>query len=62
METQDRYGHFTTTTPLYVAVENDNVRIVEQLLKVGADIDKENLSMRTPLDVAVSKKVSTYCT
>ena len=69
METQERYGRFrdrygfsTTTTPLYVAVEHDHVSIVEYILKVGADVDKENLSMRTPLDVAVSKKVSTYCT
>ena len=62
LKTQDRFGHFTTTTPLHIAVEHDCVRIVEHLLKVGADVDKENLSMRTPLDEAVSKKVSTYCT
>ena len=61
LKTQDSYGHFTTTTPLHVAVEHDCVRIVEYLLEVGADVDKEDLSGRTPLDVAVSKKVSTYC-
>ena len=68
--TQDRYGSFrdrygfstATTTPLHVAVEHDHVRIVEYLLKVGADVDKEDSSGRTPLDVAVSKEVSTYCT
>ena len=62
LKTEDRYDDFTTTTPLHVAVEHDHVSIVEHLLKVGADVDKENLSMRTPLDVAVSKGVSTYCT
>ena len=61
MKTGVRYG-FSTTTPLHVAVEHDHVRIVEYLLKVGADVDKEDSSGRTPLDVAVSKEVSTYCT
>ena len=54
----DRYGFSTTTTPLHVAVEHDHVRIVEHLLKVGANVDKIDSSRRTPLDVAVSKKVS----
>ena len=62
METGGRYGFSTTTTPLHVAVEHDHVRIVKHLLKVGADVDKTDSSGRTPLDVAVSKKVSTYCT
>ena len=46
------------TTPLHVAVEHDHVRIVEFLLKVGADVDKKDSSGRTPLYVAVSKEVS----
>ena len=58
LETPDTYGRFTTTTPLHVAVEHDHVSIVEYLLKVGADVDKKDSSGRTPLDVAVSKKVS----
>ena len=65
--TQNRYGSFsnrygfsttTTTTPLHVAVEHDQVSIVEYLLKVGADVDMKDSSGRTPLGVAVSKKVS----
>ena len=56
--TKDTFGRFTTTTPLHVAVEYDHVSVVEYLLKVGADVDKEDFSQRTPLDVAVSKKVS----
>ena len=66
MKTLDGYGFSTTTTtrydfsttPLHVAVEYDHVSIVEYLLKVGADVDKEDFSKRTPLDVAVSKQVS----
>ena len=61
LKTRDKYGvryrYSTTTTPLHVAVEHDHVSIVEYLLKVGADVDKEDSSGRTPLDVAVSKKV-----
>ena len=54
MEIQDRkdYYGYSTTTPLYVAVEHSQVRIVEYLLRVGADVDKEDSSGRTPLDVA----------
>ena len=60
MKIQERDGFFTstTTTPLHVAVEYHRVSIVEYLFKVGADVDKEDSSGRTPLDVAVSKKVS----
>ena len=56
MKTRERYEYsfFTTTTatPLHVAVEHSQVRIVEYLLRVGADVDKEDSSGRTPLDVA----------
>ena len=58
LKTQDEYGFSTTTTPLHVAVEHGHVRIVEHLLKIGADVDKKDSSMTTPLDVAVFKKVS----
>ena len=59
MKIQERYGFSTTTTtPLHVAVEHNRVSIVEYFLKVGADVDKKDSSWRTPLDVAVSKKVS----
>ena len=50
--------NYTAVIPLHVAVEHDHVSIVEYLLKVGADVDKTDSSWRTPLDVAVSKKVS----
>ena len=52
--------NYTTTTPLHVAVENGHVNIVKHLLKVGADVDKEDSSGRTPLDVAVDKKVGIH--
>ena len=49
--------NYTAAIPLHVAVEHGQVSIADYLVKVGADVDKEDSSGRTPLDVAVSKKV-----
>ena len=47
-------------TPLHLAVRSGHVRVVEYLLQVGADVDKQDSLDRTPLDVAAEKDVSYF--
>ena len=49
-----------TGTPLHLAVRSGHVRVVEYLLQVGADVDKQDSLDRTPLDVAAEKDVSYF--
>lgn len=45
-----------TVTPLHLAVETENVKIIKLLLKAGADTNSKDVNENTPLHVAVRVK------
>ena len=42
-----------TVTPLHLAVKGGHVRVVEYLLRVGANVDKKDSQGWTPLDITL---------